>query len=211
MKLNLAETFTSVQGEGCLTGKRMFFIRFGGCSVSICPLHPSHGGLCDENWRSRSVIKDPEGFDHLVYSAADQIECGGWVCITGGEPTDQPDALAYLTSELQRRGLRVNIQTSGTRLVQSAWDWLTVSPKCRPDALAQTHGNELKLVYMGQSMDELAEYQEATRFWHYQLQPLWNGDSCTNMKETVAAIHEAAECGMQWDLSLQAHKFMGVK
>ena len=205
MKLKIAETFMSIQGEGALTGVPMFFIRFGGCSVAECPLHPSHGGLCDENWRAKSVLSKTECLN-LVAEALQNVGVDGWVCITGGEPTDQPEALKYISESIQEHGMNVNIQTSGVREVSAAWDWLTVSPKTKK--LAQTYGSELKLVYTGQ---EFRDYKKYTDFISYQLQPLWNGNTCTNMEQTVAAIQKASAEGDQWRLSLQNHKFMGVR
>ena len=213
MKLKLAETFTSIQGEGHLTGKRMFFIRFGGCSVSQCPLHPAQSGFCDENWRSRSTIADEIGFNLLCDEAIDEVGVGGWVCITGGEPTDQQEALSYLAADIRRRGMKLNIQSSGIRPVLAQWDWLTISPKVPVDDLKQLYGNELKLVYMDQDEDELRDYYLRTKFWNYQLQPLWEKQKCLNMGETLRAIHatHAGPYRMRWELSMQSHKFMNVR
>lgn len=213
MKLNLAETFTSIQGEGILTGTRMYFIRFGGCSVRTCPLHPSNDGVCDENWRTKFTL-DATGIREMADDALDDVGDGGWVCVTGGEPAEQPEALELLINHLHDRDLAINLQTSGALLIPEEplrCDWLTVSPKTSVDALRVRSGEELKLVYMGQSMYELAAFYRETNFIHYQLQPLWCGDECTNMKETIAAINRASDEGMNWDLSLQSHKFMGVK
>lgn len=212
MKLNLAETFTSIQGEGLLTGTRMFFIRFGGCTVTSCVLHPVNGGLCDENWRVQSTVSGVDGLERLAQLAFDEVGDGGWVCITGGEPLEQKEPLSFLCDELHRKGLWINLQTSGTRSVDGIHvDWLTVSPKCHVDELEQTDGDELKLVFTHQPIEELRGFYEKTRFMHYQLQPLWNQDECTNMNTTISAIHRAARNGMEWALSLQAHKFMGVR
>ena len=68
MKLALAETFCSIQGEGHLTGKRMFFIRFAGCAVKECPLHPSQGNLCDTDWSVSTVLTGEQSIDALTVS-----------------------------------------------------------------------------------------------------------------------------------------------
>lgn len=53
MKVRIAETFTSIQGEGSELGTPMHFVRLAGCSVSSCPLHPASSNLCDTNWSFR--------------------------------------------------------------------------------------------------------------------------------------------------------------
>jgi organic radical activating enzyme len=210
--LKLAETFTSIQGEGHLTGKLMRFIRFAGCNVRTCPMHPINtpAAPCDTDW-SFSGLADPE---RLAAEALDEVGPNGWVCITGGEPLDQPKALEALIAELKRRGLLVNIQTSGAHWVTCPWDWLTVSPK---GPLAQTFGNEMKVVYRGQPDEELAALFEGSKFWNYHLMPLCSpgllaGDPVRfNMAETIAAVKRMNKRGQPWELTTQAHKWWGVQ
>lgn len=140
-KFKLAEVFTSIQGEGHLSGKLMTFVRFAGCNVRSCKLHPINGGLCDTDWS----FKEMGDASALASHARAEVGPNGWVCITGGEPLEQPKALEALIAELKRAGLLVNIQTSGTIWVTCPWDWLTVSPKCSAEDLIQTFGQELKV------------------------------------------------------------------
>jgi len=204
--VKLAEAFTSIQGEGHLTGKLMRFIRFAGCNVRSCPMHPTNNGLCDTDWSLKQMA---EPYD-VAIEALDAVGPNGWVCITGGEPLEQPEALSELISDLKRLGLQVNIQTSGTHWLTCPWDWLTVSPKCAPGALKQRFGQELKVVYSGQSDDELLAFYGSTKFWNYYLMPLWK-DGTHNVAETIAAIHRLNKRGMPWELTTQAHKWWGVQ
>lgn len=206
MKPRIAETFTSIQGEGHLSGKLMRFIRLAGCKVTQCPLHPARGGLCDTDW-SFKFMADAE---RLADEALAEVGPNGWVSITGGEPLDQPEAVAALIAELKRRGLLVNIQTSGTRWVTCPWDWLTVSPKCSSTELVQTFGQELKLVYSGQTDEELTEFYARTKFWNYYLMPLWEANG-PNTAETIEAVHRMNKAGQPWELTTQAHKWWGVR
>jgi 7-carboxy-7-deazaguanine synthase len=205
MKLKLAETFVSIQGEGHLTGKPMFFIRFAGCNVRSCNLHPSNLDLCDTDWSMKALLDHEDHIEQLAVQARDLMGHQGWVSITGGEPTDQMDALCFLVNELRRRGLQVNIQTSGTRLLPCPWDWLTVSPKCSVAGLEQRFGNELKLVYQGQDAGELRSWQRQTKFWNYYLMPL-HRDGHPNTQETVDAVLNVTG----WELTTQAHKVWKV-
>jgi organic radical activating enzyme len=207
MKLRLAETFTSLQGEGHLAGKRMYFIRFAGCSVNSCPMHPVNGNTCDTDWKSRQVVED---ISAVADKALGVVGVGGWVSITGGEPTDQVDAFNFLSGEIRARGMQLNIQTAGTKIVTCPWDWLTMSPKANRSSIKQDFGQELKLVYTGQTADELDEWYMTTKFWNYYLMPFW-GPAGPNTTDTIAAIHAAYERGYRWELTTQQHKFWGVR
>lgn len=206
MKLKLAETFKSIQGEGHLTGKPMFFIRFAGCNVRTCDLHPSNSNLCDTDWSMNALLDHEDHIEQLAVQARDLMGHQGWVSITGGEPTDQMEPLYFLVNELRRRGLQVNIQTSGTRLIQCPWDWLTVSPKCSVAGLEQRFGNEMKLLYQGQDAGELRSWQRQTKFWNYYLMPLYNGHGA-NIAETAQAVMDNAG----WELTTQDHKIWGLR
>ncbi|MBH98282.1 MAG: hypothetical protein CMM56_07490 [Rhodospirillaceae bacterium] len=210
MKLALAETFCSIQGEGHLTGKRMFFIRFAGCAVKECILHPSQENLCDTDWSVSEVLKGEDAIDKLANEALKIVGASGWVCITGGEPCDQPDALAFLASSIQRLGGKINIQTSGTHRVNAQWDWLTVSPKVPAAELKQSYGQELKVVVADQTDDQILDYYNNTRFWNYYLQPLWSDSNC-NSDQTLALLNKLNDCGQPWELSPQVHKYLGVR
>lgn len=208
MKLKLAETFASIQGEGAMVGAPMFFIRFAGCAVASCPLHPSNSNLCDTDWSPKIITEDLEA---LAEMAAESVGRGGWVCITGGEPMDQPKALRMLTHRLFDRGLYVNLQTSGTIDGDPYVDALTVSPKvAKPDLLKITTGFELKLVYTGQSMELIREWTEETWFDHYFLMPLWQNGTA-NYAETISAVSELNKAGLPYRLAVQTHKYIGVR
>lgn len=207
MKLMLAEKFTSIQGEGHLTGKRTFFIRFAGCAVTSCSLHPSNDDLCDTDWSPKLVVTD---ISVLADDALRNIGVGGWVSLTGGEPSDQFEAMNSLAGEIRRRGLQLNIQTSGVRIIPCPWDWLTVSPKGTLKQIRQNFGQELKIVYRSQTIDELREWYEGTKFWNYYLMPLWSGDRC-NMAETIEAVHAAGRAGLPFELTTQVHKWAGIR
>ena len=210
MKLALAETFCSIQGEGHLTGKRMYFIRFAGCAVKECALHPARHGWCDTDWSVSKVLKGKEALDDLAKEAVDTVGASGWVCITGGEPCDQPEALSFLVASIRRLNGKVNIQTSGTRRVNAQWDWLTVSPKVSAGELKQAYGHELKLVITGQTDDEVRAYYDQTRFWNYYLQPLWSEGKC-NSSSVLGLIEKFNDSGQPWELSPQVHKYLGVQ
>lgn len=209
MKLKLAETFTSIQGEGHLAGKRMFFIRFAGCNIADCPMHPVNANTCDTNWMTQQTLDGAGALSALADVAQREVGVGGWVSITGGEPTNQFEAMNFLAGELRNRQLQLNIQTAGQAIIPCPWDWLTVSPKGSRAKMRQDFGQELKLVYTGQSLGELIAWYNSTKFWNYYLMPYWENGRC-NMKETVDMVHAAYQEGMRWELTTQMHKWAGI-
>ena len=134
---------------------------------------------------------------------------GGWVCLTGGEPVEQDDFAAVIAA-CRNRGLRVNLQTSGMRAMDAAVDWCTVSPKAPADALVMQAADELKVVYTGQSIDELRDYYEKFSAWNYYLQPAWR-DGRGNETETLERVYELNRLGMYWEFTAQWHKHLGVR
>ena len=100
--MKIAEIFESLQGEGKNQGRPCLFIRFAGCNLSCrwCDTaYAQQGGtetgckeVLEQCWR-----KNP----HLV-------------CITGGEPLFQKDALLDLLPSLSMRGIEIEIETNGT-------------------------------------------------------------------------------------------------
>ena len=205
MKIRLAKStgFLSPQGEGSELGVPMWFVRLAGCSVSTCPLHPATGNLCDTDWKLSAVREARE----IMSEIPAKIH---WLCITGGEPTDQMPAVERLVELAHRRNMRVNLQTSGVRAVPEIFDWLTVSPKCAsPVDLAQRQGNELKLVYQDQELVQLRAWSICTNFHRYYLQPL-EVSGHTNIKQVAEVVCKMARQGYPWRMGIQAHKYAEV-
>ena len=134
--------------------------------------------------------------------------CGGtvvshrFVVLTGGEPLLQVDD--NFLSALHELGFEIAIETNGSLRVPSEIDWITVSPK-GSTPLAQTTGNELKLVFPQKGVDP-AKF-ESLAFKHFLLQPL---DGPERESNTAAAIAYCLQ-HPRWCLSLQTHKFMGIR
>lgn len=207
--MKIAETFTSIQGEGELSGVPMFFIRTSGCSVASCPLHPAASGACDTDWSFR-LESSPE-------KLAEDAKISGlhWVCITGGEPTDQMAEIVELASRCHQNNQRVMLQTSGVRHVPDCWDWLVVSPKMHHLEMRQQSGHELKLVFAGQpwasDYAQLYAISKQTQFLRYFLQPLARADGTNNLAEVAEVVQRCGAAGMPWRLGVQQHKLWGGK
>ncbi len=202
--MRISELFHSIQGEGHLTGKPMYFIRAQGCAVK-CPIRE----VCDQP----ESLGFKGGTDYtpatLAELAVQAVGPRGWVCLTGGEPAEQPD-FEQVVAACRRRGLHVNVQTSGLRRVNAPWDWCTVSPKGPVAALEMDFAQELKIVYTGQSLAELKAYYEGFSAWNYYLQPCWRAGG-SNQAATLEMVYALNRLGLHFEFSAQWHKFLGVK
>lgn len=193
----IVETFHSIQGEGYWSGVNAFFIRLGGCDV-YCP-------WCDqkETWNAK---KFPQlSVEKLLKKVV--IANPSLVIITGGEPLLYN--LEPLTQELQKSQKKVHLETSGAHVFSGNFDWVTFSPKPykQPHPSIYDQVNELKVVISEVKDLEWAELQaskispNAIKY----LQPEWNSPETKNL------IFEYIKQNSQWRLSLQTHKFLGVK
>jgi 7-carboxy-7-deazaguanine synthase len=133
--VRIAEIYSSLQGEGRLTGTPSALVRTSGCNLRCW--------FCDTpftSWR-------PEGEDRDVAEVLQAVEklktAGGpWllklpaganstlqhVIITGGEPMLHAE-LIPLCEQLKRQGWHITIETSGTLYLPVACDLMSISPK----------------------------------------------------------------------------------
>lgn len=122
--LEVAEIFTSLQGEGPLMGQPAAFLRLAGCPPPLCP-------WCD--------TPHALGPGQAMSLDAVERELGGHaprlVVITGGEPFRQWETgLAELTRRLARRGRTLQYETSGKVGIPADHDGMVVcSPKPLPE------------------------------------------------------------------------------
>jgi GTP cyclohydrolase I len=127
--LYVAEVFgPTFQGEGPSAGQRAGFVRLGGCNLACT--------WCDTayTWDARRYDLraeiGPQSVAQLL--AALDAMAVPLVVITGGEPLLQTRALTPLVAALSTRGLRVEVETNGTR-PPPGWPWagitFNVSPK----------------------------------------------------------------------------------
>lgn len=176
------EIFYTLQGEGFYTGTPAVFLRFSGCNRA-CP-------FCDTDFSRGEEMTASEIAEAVAQYPARHLVA------TGGEPLLQLDS--DLLRELKLRGFYVQIETNGTCPVPPEVDWVTCSPKDAPWAVDRI--DELKVVYQGQDVEELASLLPAPRLF---LQPC----SGLNIPETIAYIMEHP----RWRLSIQAHKFLNIQ
>ncbi|WP_379127088.1 7-carboxy-7-deazaguanine synthase QueE [Paenibacillus sp. sgz500958] len=127
-KIPVIEMFgPTIQGEGAVIGVKTMFVRTYGCDYRC--------GWCDSAFTWDGSAKDKmqmleadEIIAGLQELAGDNFNC---VTISGGNPALIGEGMAELVAKLQTRGIKVAIETQGSR-----WqDWLTevdiltISPK----------------------------------------------------------------------------------
>ncbi|MDZ7773897.1 MAG: 7-carboxy-7-deazaguanine synthase QueE [Balneolaceae bacterium] len=192
------EHFLTIQGEGVHTGKAAYFIRTAGCDVNCW--------WCDvqESWDEEK--HPPVTVGELVEAAS---ESGAPMAVlTGGEPLLHD--LGPLTRALRQAGLRTHLETSGSSPMSGHVDWVTLSPKRFKKPLKEAYAcaDELKVVVLTAKDLAWAESCAArcpnnTRLL---LQPEWS-----RSEEAVPLIFDYIKQHPQWEISLQTHKFMGVR
>lgn len=121
VKVKVAEIFYSIQGEGVHAGIPTTFIRLQGCN-----LLPPRCSWCDTAY-AQDGSKGTEVDVEDVLAQCIKLESRTykhWVCVTGGEPLFQPEALHELVKGLKRYGFRVEIETNGS--IEKLYWWTLV-------------------------------------------------------------------------------------
>lgn len=212
MVYRVKEIYYTLQGEGANTGRPAVLCRFAGCNLwsgreedrtdAVCP-------FCDTDF----VGTDGQGggafpsSEALVEAIAAQWPAGRaeahrFVVFTGGEPLLQLDRRPV--ELLHELGFAIAIETNGTLHPPEGIDWVCVSPKAGA-GLRLTHGDELKLVYpQNNAPPELFENLD---FRHFFLQPM---DGPSREQNTQLALRYCLG-HPKWRLSLQTHKFLGIR
>ena len=120
--------------------------------------------------------------------------------------------LATIGSILKEHAINLSIETNGTIPVDPVIDWICVSPKDRlyPNSkIKQRTGNELKVVYCGQSLEMYDDLKQG--FTHHFIQPCYiESDTVEENGKSFQVVENLVKQSPGWRLSLQTHKWMGV-
>ncbi|GAC1409405.1 MAG: 7-carboxy-7-deazaguanine synthase QueE [Candidatus Velthaea sp.] len=192
MMLQLAEIFYSVQGEGTWTGTPAVFVRLAGCNLAC--------DFCDTDY----ALKFIASVDEVVARVRTEGGDCPMVIVTGGEPLAQAETPALIVA-LRADGRRVHIESNGTIDVLLPDDvWLTVSPKERLHPAMAARANEAKLIVDARVPEEwVAAFPAGTPIF---LQPEGN-----RPRNVALAVDAAKRHPRRYRLSLQTHKFIGVR
>lgn len=236
-ELPVAETFTSIQGEGVWAGTLMFFLRLAGCNVGkflpesqiddpvlkvLRKQHPHHAVchtvdgqafLCDTNYSVTRRMALEEVEQELRESGCLHM------CITGGEPMLHAKTLIqWLNLGHVLGNVHVHFETSGTLPVPPALAfpyckrWVACSPKRGFQKECQTFVREWKFV-VGPDTD-LATFSA----WVAKTVGLRSGDTPIYIQPVnhvgevdTAQLPRCLELlyrNPQWRLSVQLHKLL---
>jgi 7-carboxy-7-deazaguanine synthase (Cx14CxxC type) len=211
MGYSVKEIFYTLQGEGRNAGRAAVFCRFAGCNLwsgreadradAICRFCDTDFVGTDGTGGGR-FTSAPELAAAIAKTWPKPAGGAPLAVLTGGEPLLQLDSA--LIAALHAQGFEIAVETNGTIAPPPGIDWLCVSPKAGAPLLV-TGGDELKLVFPqpGAAPDEF----EALAFRHFLLQPM---DGPAQAANTQAAT---AYClaNPRWRLTLQTHKFLGLR
>jgi len=213
MTYQVKEIFYTLQGEGTNAGRPAVFCRFAGCNLwsgresgrarAVCQ-------FCDTDFVGTGgpgggSFAGPASLVAAVSAAwqgAAHPRAARFVVCTGGEPLLQLDA--PLVDRLHDAGFEIAVETNGTLPAPQGLDWICVSPKAAAD-LVLTSGDELKLVFPQAGAEP--ERFESLDFHRLLLQPMDGQDAAANTSRAV----EYCLAHPQWRLSLQTHKFLGIR
>ena len=177
----------------------MVFVRLSGCNLK-CP-------FCDTDHASFTRLTA-----EAIVEAA--LQAGGEcrrICLTGGEPAIQADDA--LLQAFHDAGFQVHMETNGTHPAPAGVDWITLSPKNQVPGLTGDgtvvlqKADEIKLV-LTPGVDPSA-WADFPASWHF-LQPCDVADPVRN-REILRFTIDYINAHPLWRLSLQTHKYLGIR
>ena len=210
MSYAVKELFLTLQGEGTHAGRPAVFCRFAGCNLwsgreadrdgAICP-------FCDTDFVGTDGTEggrypSAEALADAILTVWGHEATHRSVVLTGGEPLLQADVA--LIEALHRCDFWVAVETNGTIAAPPGLDWVCVSPKAGAP-LVQRSGDELKLAYPQRGADP--QHFADMAFGSFRLQPIDGADGAANTRSAI----EYCLAHRQWQLSVQTHKFLGLR
>ncbi len=193
----LMEDFYSLQGEGFYSGRAAYFIRYAGCDVGCV--------WCDvkESW-------DKEAHPEVELNTLIQrVKDSGtdFVVITGGEPAMYD--LTTITEALHAENIEIAIETSGAYKIVGNFDWICLSPKKFKMPIEENYAiaTELKMIIFNKSDFKWAEELQAkvSDKCILYMQPEWD-----KSKEMLPLMVDYVKEHVEWNVSLQTHKFLNI-
>lgn len=147
----IAETFSSINGEGTKAGQLSFFIRFIGCNLDC--------SYCDTKWvnvpdATFTAMTDTEIIERVLDSGITNVT------VTGGEPLIQKDIIPLLEG-LLKIGRYVEIETNGAADIEPVIKMGAVRPSLTMDYKLPSSGMEKHMLL---SNFELLDSRDTVKF-----------------------------------------------
>lgn len=170
--LKLTEIFYSLQGEALTSGLPTIFIRLTGCPLRCVYCDTTYSFVGGDRWDLDEIVSHIAGYP-----------CKR-VCITGGEPLAQPNAIALMTL-LLAHGYEISLETSGALSVKEV-----------PPAVSKVM--DFKSPSSGECDKNLWENLEYLTA-HDQLKiVIADRDDYDWAKDTLQTHHLDKRCGVVW-------------
>lgn len=203
--IRVNEIFTSLQGEGRCQGYPCTFIRLSGCNLAC-------------TWCDTPASRDFSGTETRCDEVFSAVEKAGnrLVCITGGEPLLQTDALVPLLEALHDRGYTVEIETNGTMPLHPVQPFATIcmDVKCPSSGMESDlrilddirEEDSVKFVVTGEpDLEYASEIMNQRRIrGEVFVSPVWGSD----YRETAVYL---VQHRLPARLQVQLHKVIGVR
>lgn len=205
------EIFYSLQGEGYHAGRPAVFCRFTGCNLwsgREVDRATAACRFCDTDFVGTDGVGG--GKFATAKALAESIESmwpdaaldHRFVVFTGGEPLLQLDAA--VVDQVKSRGFMCAVETNGTLPAPPNLDWVTISPKGIAPIRVE-RANELKLVFP--QPEHTPSDFDALKVEHRFLQPKEEVNREANLEATI----RYCMANPAWRLSLQTHKYLGIR
>jgi 7-carboxy-7-deazaguanine synthase len=199
----------TIQGEGFNTGLPVSFIRLYGCPVNC--------SFCDTGYSRNDMTATFKkiNFQQIL----PQLQSDN-IVISGGEPIVN-SSINNLLIDLHSNNKKIFIETSGIastkldlQLLKDFNVWVALSPKEHCSSTGTLNKNilpfisELKLIVSKES--DFVYYSELINFMKLHKKPVYLQPEYNKLEKVFPLIIDLAN---QWQLniSLQTHKFIGVR
>ena len=208
-RLYVQDIFSTIQGEGPLSGTPAVFLRLGGCNLSCT--------FCDtefESFRSMGVLNIISSIKDLASSKNGELTTK-LVVVSGGEPMRQP--IELICSILLDEGFNVQIETNGTlfRDLPNEVD-IVCSPKnagngyfqIRPDLMRRISALKFLISKSDKNYSSVPEVGQQDYNTPIYIQPMDERDEIKNLENREFCVELAQRYG--YKLSLQIHKILKI-
>ena len=213
------EVFETIQGEATHTGTPSVFLRLQGCPVGCHWCDTKHTWEVDEKQVipiAQMKCKESDAPSYATMLPSEVLDMlktyrAQHIVITGGEPCMYD--LTELTTLLLMTGYSVQIETSGTFPIQChPATFITLSPKINMAGKKEVLDEALEMADeikypIGKTNDVQTLRQQVlsrTSCNNVWLQPLSQSKSATAICVEQATLND-------WKVSIQTHKFIGVR
>jgi len=195
MNLKVKEIFYSLQGEGGRQGAASIFIRLSGCNLNC--------DFCDTDYSGGEEMSLEQ-----ILTAIQKFPCK-WIVWTGGEPMLQLTEFCLIF--FKYAGYLQAVESNGSNRLFSLFDYTVISPK--EDTLDILQENNMRVDEIRMPIrkgDNIPMFESLPRADHYFLSPIFTENS-TETKANIDYCVEQVKQNPEWLLSLQMHKWIGIK